>query len=55
MEEQRIEALNLGNYGPGIGEKENWKGEKNVKPAGPQRIHDEAIGIVSSIQEIFQK
>ena len=55
MEEQRIEALNLGNYGPGIGEKENWKGRKNVKPAAPQRMHDEAIGIVSSIQEIFQK
>ena len=55
MEEQRIEALNLGNYGPGIGERENWKGKKNVKPAAPQRIHDEAIGIVSSIQEIFQK
>ena len=26
--EQRIEALNLGNYGPGIEKKENWKGKK---------------------------
>ena len=47
--------LNRGNYKPGIGENKNWKRKKIVKHAAPQCMYDKVTGIVSSIQEIFQK